>query len=364
MGGISTRNFKMFRELCGDSTLKNVVIVTNMWGEVSSGVAEARERELATDDMFFKPVLDQNARLVRHDNTRGSAQAILQLVIPNHPEALRIQRELVDEHMDISQTAAAEELNRELIEQAKRHQADLKELEAEMKVAIKQQDEETRKELEVEYRKLHKEMERVEHDSKRLASEYNEEKLRMEKMMAELVEQAKRDQETTQQRFEQKLQELEAKCEEEKKAQEKRMEEAAAQKKKEDDETAAKFEAKLNDIAEKTKQDNEAAATKYRKELDDTRKAAAAERAEMQQAMANIQRQNEERLSPERKSEYFAILGKALQLSSTLAGQHNNMSGAGFMANIFRATFMEAAPFPDQSWSRGATSTGIVLVDN
>jgi len=131
MGGISTRNFKMFRELCGDNTLKNVVIVTNMWGEVSRDIGEAREAELANDDLFFKPVIDKGARLSRHDNTLGSGHGILQLLIPNNPEALRIQRELVDEHMDISQTAAAEELNRELMEQARRHKAELLQLEEE-----------------------------------------------------------------------------------------------------------------------------------------------------------------------------------------------------------------------------------------
>ncbi|KAJ3498496.1 hypothetical protein NLJ89_g10213 [Agrocybe chaxingu] len=46
MGGISTRNFKMFHELCGDSTLKNVVILTNMWGEVSREVGEARDTDI------------------------------------------------------------------------------------------------------------------------------------------------------------------------------------------------------------------------------------------------------------------------------------------------------------------------------
>jgi len=46
----------MFRELCGDSTLKNVILVTNMWGDVSGSVGEARERELARE--FFKPVLE------------------------------------------------------------------------------------------------------------------------------------------------------------------------------------------------------------------------------------------------------------------------------------------------------------------
>jgi hypothetical protein len=45
MGGISTRNFKMFREICGENTLKNVVIVTNTWGAVSKEIGEAREQE-------------------------------------------------------------------------------------------------------------------------------------------------------------------------------------------------------------------------------------------------------------------------------------------------------------------------------
>jgi len=39
----------MFREFCGDATLKNVILVTNMWGEVTQDVGEARERELTTN---------------------------------------------------------------------------------------------------------------------------------------------------------------------------------------------------------------------------------------------------------------------------------------------------------------------------
>jgi hypothetical protein len=73
MGGISTRNFKMFRQLCGESTLRNVVIVTNMWGEVGREVGEAREAELGSDDRFFKPVLDKGAHMLRHNNDKTSA---------------------------------------------------------------------------------------------------------------------------------------------------------------------------------------------------------------------------------------------------------------------------------------------------
>src|SRR5260221_379327 len=97
MGGISTRNFRLFRQLCGDTTLKNVVIVTNMWGEVEKEIGEARNSELAGKDKFFKPALDKGALMLRHENTRHSAHNNLRRIVQNHPVTLQIQHEMVDE---------------------------------------------------------------------------------------------------------------------------------------------------------------------------------------------------------------------------------------------------------------------------
>ncbi|PFH47959.1 hypothetical protein AMATHDRAFT_150885, partial [Amanita thiersii Skay4041] len=133
VGGISRRNFKMFRELCGDTTLKNVAIITNMWGEVDEDLGAAREEELVSKDIFFKPAIEKGARVFRHANTLKSAQRILRTVIANTPLALRIQRELVDQGKDISQTAAGIELNKELLEQAEKHRKELLGLQDEMK---------------------------------------------------------------------------------------------------------------------------------------------------------------------------------------------------------------------------------------
>ncbi|TEB19747.1 hypothetical protein FA13DRAFT_1593346, partial [Coprinellus micaceus] len=131
MGGISTRNFRMFRELCGDSSLKNVVILTNMWGEVNKEVGEARERELANDDLFFRPVLEKGAKMIRHDHTIASAQKVLRYFFNTRPAVLQIQREIVDEKKDILQTAAGEELNKALIEQMQRHKREMADLQEE-----------------------------------------------------------------------------------------------------------------------------------------------------------------------------------------------------------------------------------------
>jgi hypothetical protein len=111
MSGISAHNLNMFRQLCGDSNLKNTVIVTSLWGEVRRKVGEAREAELANNDTFFKPVLDKGARLFRHHKDVKSAQGIIPSIIGNQPCTLQIQHELGDLGKDISQTAAGEELN-------------------------------------------------------------------------------------------------------------------------------------------------------------------------------------------------------------------------------------------------------------
>ena len=116
MGGVSTRNLRMFRKLCGDDSLKNVVIVTNMWGKVTEEEGNEREKQLASEDKFFKPILDQGGQIARHYNTEKSAQAILMRMIQNQPKALDIQVGLVDLGLNLGQTAAGEELLRGLLE--------------------------------------------------------------------------------------------------------------------------------------------------------------------------------------------------------------------------------------------------------
>jgi len=89
--GIPRRNFKAFRELCGDSILKNTVIVTNMWGKVAWEVGEAHEKELITN--YFKSSLDEGAQLARHHNTTQCAHDIIRCIMKNRSIAPQIRRE-------------------------------------------------------------------------------------------------------------------------------------------------------------------------------------------------------------------------------------------------------------------------------
>lgn len=187
----SARNFEMFRQLCGDDSLKNVVLVTNMWGKVIREVGEAREKELTTT--FFKHVLEQGAQLARHHNTIESAHDIIRLIMKNSPTPLQIQRELVDEGRDVINTSAGETINKELNEQMKKHQAEMKAVQEEMLQALNDKDEETRKELEGETRKLQAQMDKMKADSDNMASKYLEQKQKTDDAMKELQEKAERE---------------------------------------------------------------------------------------------------------------------------------------------------------------------------
>jgi len=182
MGGISSRNFKMFRNLCGDTTLKNVAIVTNMWGKIDLHIGQARERELASKDIFFKSVLDKGARLVRHDNTVESARVILRSFFGQKPQALQIQCEL-DMGMDISQTSAGKELNRDLMDRIAQHRNDMQTLIEEMNEASRLRDEETRKELAEDRAKLQEEVKRIQDDARNMTAGYAEALARLEQRM-------------------------------------------------------------------------------------------------------------------------------------------------------------------------------------
>jgi hypothetical protein len=175
MTGVSRKNLVMFKKLCGERALHNVVIVTNMWGEVDDRIAAARETELVNDDLFFKPILDKGARIARHDNTLPSAQAIVRLLFDNVPSPLRIQEELVHEFKDLSETGAGEELSRELASVIKKYQVEIETLKVDMQQAMREDDEETRRELEIETQVVMTEIERYKNDSKRLGSGYKKE---------------------------------------------------------------------------------------------------------------------------------------------------------------------------------------------
>ena len=182
--GISVRNFRMFRQLCGDSTLKNVALVTNMWGKVTQELGEARERELV--DKYFKAALDKGAQLVRHYDTTQSSHDIIRHIMKNDPTAFQIQRELVDEGKNINNTAAGVAVSEEIDRLIRYYKTEVKALGEELRQALKSRDEETRIELEKAANGLKEQIKEMRRESEIMAAKYNEEKQRMEEVMKQM----------------------------------------------------------------------------------------------------------------------------------------------------------------------------------
>jgi hypothetical protein len=182
VGGSARRDFRMFQELCGEEAYPNVIIVTNMWGTVTAEDGNAREQELATKAIFFKPILDKRAKMLRHDNTRQSAHQIVKNLIDKEPVVLQIQREL-GEGMDITQTAAYKQLDKEMSELSARHLKELEALKEEMTDAERSQDDESRRELQEEVRKVEAELQKAQSQAARLASDYQTELRRIEEIL-------------------------------------------------------------------------------------------------------------------------------------------------------------------------------------
>ena len=210
-GGLAAKNFRMFRELCGEKTLKNVIIMTNMWGRVTPQQGVDREQQLK--DNYFKAAIEKGARLCRHNNTPKSARTILRMILENQPAVLKIQRELIDERKDIGPTGAGKELDREINEVVEKYEGEIKELEENMRKALEEKDEESREEMEMEKARLQGEMEKVRKESEQMASQFDEARREMEeRISARFEERLRRLQEGYEEeirKYEDKVKELE-----------------------------------------------------------------------------------------------------------------------------------------------------------
>ena len=157
---------------------------------------------------FFKPVLDKGARLARHHNTVQSAHDVIRSIMKNVPIPLQIQRELVEEGKIIISTAAGETVNKELNEQMRKYRAELEVLQEETMKALEAEDEQTRRELEYETRRLQELMDKMKVYSENMASNYEEEKRRLEEVVREAQGQAQRERERAEAAYREQLDDL------------------------------------------------------------------------------------------------------------------------------------------------------------
>jgi anion-transporting ArsA/GET3 family ATPase len=121
MEGSALRNLRMFRQLCGEEFMKNVILGTTFWDIVGEETGTARENELLRTDGFFKEMNDLGCDVVRISDTRDSNLELLSRFAAKQPAVMRIQQELLVEGKSLSETAAASAISQELAELQRRN---------------------------------------------------------------------------------------------------------------------------------------------------------------------------------------------------------------------------------------------------
>lgn len=99
MGGQSLKNLKMFKDLVGEDSFSNVVIVTNKWNDPPLPEQESRERELMQTKEYFGDMINHGAQLLRCGRKPGLQDGLrlLDMLEYRRPLRLKIQKEMPGE---------------------------------------------------------------------------------------------------------------------------------------------------------------------------------------------------------------------------------------------------------------------------
>lgn len=111
MRGSSMRSMRMFRKLCGESFYRNLLLGTTCWSLISEEIGVQREKELMTDQNFWKGLIAKGAQFVRIPDDGWDAKELVYDLARMEPASLQIQEEMVDQHINFNDLSAAQTLD-------------------------------------------------------------------------------------------------------------------------------------------------------------------------------------------------------------------------------------------------------------
>ncbi|MCJ1321936.1 hypothetical protein MMC15_007281 [Xylographa vitiligo] len=191
MVGSARKNLQMYRKLVGRKGLQNVVLASTK-AQLVHDRTEADYRHHQLETTYWKDMIDEGSKLWKYDGERETALRIVRSIMGNHPRALQIQRELVNEHKDLLQTAAGAELNAEILAERRQKDAELvelKRLQEEERVEMKKEREEERRQAQADQESIRREVETARQNDRKLHAELLEKQLAKEKEASEEREQ-------------------------------------------------------------------------------------------------------------------------------------------------------------------------------
>lgn len=98
------KTFEIFKKICGKDALKNVLLITSRWNEVDAALGAERERQLKEN--FWAYMVGHGSAMSRFHGDRSSAISLVSQLLCQDNVVLQIQKELVDEGKNLSDTMA------------------------------------------------------------------------------------------------------------------------------------------------------------------------------------------------------------------------------------------------------------------
>ena len=152
VGGSGMRNLRFFKKLCGDRAMSQVVLATTMWHMTDEDTAKRHEAELMTKPDFWGSMIANGSKVLRQDNDKVSARAIIKYLIDKkasntgRPRPLAIQEEM-QAGKSLEETGAGQEMQSELAKQKAEYERQLNKLRQDLKQAIRENDKNWQAEL-------------------------------------------------------------------------------------------------------------------------------------------------------------------------------------------------------------------------
>jgi myosin heavy subunit len=187
----------MFRTLCGDDCLPNVLLVTSMWDTLlclpnGRALGEQREAELIEVPEFWGAMTRKGAKLQRHDGTKERVLEIVRSMMGMGKITTAIQEQLA-EGVTLGETDAGQVVNMMNAEKVKQLRADAQEHINEQK-KINEGLQKEMQEAEEKFKQLQRESQQARQQAEEVQRQQlsvsEEQKRDLDKVMRELKEKA------------------------------------------------------------------------------------------------------------------------------------------------------------------------------
>jgi hypothetical protein len=196
MQGSGMRNLHMFKKLCGDKNLSNVIMATCQWERVLEADGAERERQLKETPHFWGYMIDRGSQMHRHYNTRESALHLIESLVDGNASrpkiVLDIQTQMVDEGKDLASTGAGQAVDDAISKERQRFAKEIAESQADIREALASRDRDTASILEQHQKEMNERVQKL--DNEHAALQVSLERLQEERFakMKKALEEAER----------------------------------------------------------------------------------------------------------------------------------------------------------------------------